>query len=916
MARSGRRTVVDSATAHDAPGGAPIRPPPDPGDAGLLTTTFLFSDIEGSTRLVRQVGSDYAELLEVHRRLLRHAIGSFGGQEVGTQGDSLFAVFPSPRHALAAAVAGQRALAAHPWPPGRQIRVRMGLHTGEAVRAAGDYVGLEVHRAARIAAAAHGGQVVVSEATAILGRDALPDGTGLRDLGRHRLKDFGLERIYQLDVRGLETRFPALHSLAGPAALPVALGEVIGRDGDVAAVVAHLTSGRRLVTLTGPGGIGKTRLAIEVAHAVEGTFPGGAVFVPLAGVEDPSLVLVGVADGLGARAEPGVDLVEQVVSALGEERTLLVLDNLEQVVDAATDVVAVLDRSEAATFLVTSRQVLRVRGEQEHRVPPLAPVDAVHLFDARAAAVRPGSAASATSAAAVQEIARRLDGLPLAIELAAARARLFAPDALLARLVQHADVLGPGPVDLPERQRTLRATMEWSHDLLDEHERALFARLAVFAGGWTVDAAEAVCGLDGDPPVIETLVALLEKSLLVAPDDDAPEPRMHMLETIRARAAEKLALRPERRAIEQRHTTWLVDLASHQPGLRGPDHRLWIERFDRERPNLRAVVARSLDGGDLETVARLARDTFGYLSHRDAEIEAIGWLDEALGRPVADPATRGRLLVTRALAATVFAEFDLARSLLAQAMPLVPVDADHALDRALAAMAEAYCATATDPPEEAAPVVERAAAELAAVGADLGRAHMVTTRGSIALQVGDLELAEHHYRVAAELGARMENDAIRGRALSLLGLAMLARGDVAGARGPITEGAWVNRCGGQRSSIAYSLEGLAAAALTEGRPDAAGRALAAAAATRQQLGQPPSRALAPFQADLAARIRAALGESGSEAAWAEGRSWDVRRALDDVMEAVDHRRAELLAACEVGGPAVASGSTARPPPPT
>ena len=495
----------------------------------------------------------------------------------------------------------------------------MGVHTGEVSLVNGSYVGVAVHRAARIAAAGHGGQILLSDATAALVRDELPAGAALHDLGEHRLKDFPAPaRLYQLDLPGLPTTFPPLRASTRRFHLPIPPGGTVGRESEVTAVAALLADpATRLVTLTGPGGIGKTRLALEAAHAAAGDVPGGVVFVPLAAITDPSLVMGAVADALGARRDPGEDAVESVSTALAGDRTLLVLDNLEHLVDAAGDLAELVDRVPAAVVLATSRVPLRLRTERQFPVGALAVPDAIRLFTERATAVRPTFSAEGDDAGAVAEISRRLDGLPLAIELAAARVRVLPPRALLARLGERLDVLAGGPVDLPPRQRTLRATVDWSHDLLRPVEQALFARLAVFAGGWNLGAAERICGREGEPDVLDTLSALVDASLVI-PDDDAAELRFSMLETVRVYASERLSASPDRQETHRRHTAWMLALATELLRARGADYRVARDRLDRELPNLRAAVQRLLDDGDVASVALLVRNAAMYLRYRGA----------------------------------------------------------------------------------------------------------------------------------------------------------------------------------------------------------------------------------------------------------------------------------------------------------
>jgi predicted ATPase/class 3 adenylate cyclase len=840
------------------------------------TVTFLFTDIEGSTTLLRAAGEDYGALLDEHRRLLRAAFAAHAGREVDTQGDSFFVAFAGPVEATAAAIDAQRSLAAHPWPPGRAVRVRMGLHTGEAATVSGSYVSLAVHRAARIAAAAHGGQVLISEATAVLLRDELPDGADLRDLGTHRLKDFDAPaRLYQLVVVELPADFPPPRTLARRRPVPTQPGTCIGRDDDIAAVVALLRDHRaRLVTLTGPGGIGKTRLALEAAHAMEADLAGGAVFVPLADVTDPAQVLPAVGRAVGARHEPGADLVGVLADLFGGERTLLVLDNLEQVLGAAPDVAALLEGVPAADVLVTSRSPLRLRVEQVFAVRPLAEPAAVQLFAVRSAAVR---ASGADEDAVIAEISRRLDGLPLAIELAAARVRLLPAAALLERLRRQFDVLGSGPVDLPERQRTLRATMDWSHGLLAPHEQALFARLAVFSGGWCLDAAEGVCARPGEPDVLDTLGSLVDASLVVV-RDDGPEPRFAMLETVRAYACERLAGSADRQETGRRHTAWVLGLTADLQRARGADYRRAQQRLERERANYHAAVQRSLDDGDVARTALLVRNAIGFLAFRDAEVEARTWLDAALAADAA-PAVRGRLLVLRALVAMSLGELDRIVPLVDQGEPLLGDGPDFDFDRALASVADIQRGMAGGI-EQAGRAARAALDRFAALGFEVGEGTMHLVLGDIGLAIGDHPSAVRHYRAAADVAERIGEDGMLGRALILQGISHLATEDVAAARAAVLEGARANLRAGQQTSLAYSLEGLAAVALAEGRCLVAARSLAAADEARGRSALPLTPGLPPLVRRLADRCRELLGDEVFDRTWAEGRRWSLRQALD------------------------------------
>jgi predicted ATPase/class 3 adenylate cyclase len=847
------------------------------------TVTFLFTDIVGSTRLLREDRQKYAAALDDHRRLLRAAFAAHGGREVDTQGDAFFVAFHTAGEAVAAAAEAQRSLAAQARSGGARVSVRMGMHTGEATVAGDGYVGLAVHRAARIATAAHGGQVLLSEVTAELVQDDLPAGTALRSLGEHQLKDFPRTTLlFQLDIVGLPTQFPPLRTTARQHRLPVPSGALLGRDSDLTALAELLTdSGTRLVTVTGPGGIGKTRLALESARKVADAFPGGVVFVPLSAVTDPALVLPTVADAIGARRQPGVEPLDAVRSVLGDNRTLLVLDNLEHLLAAAGELAALIDATATLIVLVTSRRALRLRAERLYPVAPLAAPSAEQLFVERAAAVRPGFTLDATNAAAVAEICRRLDGVPLAIELAAARVRLLPPAALLERLSARLDVLVGGPIDLPERQRTLRATMDWSYRLLGAHEQAVFSRLAVFSGGFEVSAAETVCGRPGEPDVLEALFTLLDASLLVEPDKSSGELRLDLLDTVRAYAVEQLAASGDRAEIERRHTDWVLAITDPLLLTRASDLRKALPLFDREWANVRAAARRALDAGAVETTARLLRNTYTYVLLRDAEREAAGWLDQILPRAAEAPAdVRGLLLILRANFAGALGEVTNIRELWEEGRSLLPDDADHAQDQVLVALAGVYAAMADGSLDEVSLYVDEAASRSAALGLDTGVAVTAAIRGDLRLLLGDLEGAERYYKTALDLASRTGYEAWVGQVLSTVGLIQLAREDIPRGRRSILDGAELNRQGGQPTSIAYALEGLAAVASIDGRPVVAARAMAAAVAGRGSVAAALNAALTSLVDDVTARVRKQLGDQAYEAACAEGRQWPLNRALD------------------------------------
>jgi predicted ATPase/class 3 adenylate cyclase len=571
------------------------------------TVTFLFTDVEGSTRLLHEHGAAYADLLAEHRRALRDAFARHSGVEVDTQGDAFFVAFSRAAEAAAAAADAQRALAPGP------IRVRMGLHTGEPIVTEEGYVGIDVHRAARIAGAAHGGQVVLSETTRSLVGDL-----GMRDLGEHRLKDLTeAERLFQLG----DGDFPPLRTLDATN-LPVVSSPLVGRAQELDELVAILSNGTRLLTLTGPGGTGKTRLALQVAAELVGTLHDGVFWVPLAGLYDPALLAAEVAQTIGAPDDLG--------GFLRDRELLLLLDNFEHLLDAAPAVSAALASSGGLRVLVTSRTPLRVSAEREYRLDPLPTDDASTLFVERARGIGREVARDDT----VGAICRRLDGLPLAIELAAARTKLLAPERLLERLESVLPLLTGGARDAPERQRTLRATIEWSYDLLDDSGKKLFARLSVFAGTYLIAAAEEVGDAD-----LDGLAALVDTSLLKPIGDD----RLLMLETIREFAREKLDASDEAAELRERHARFFSALAEEAYAHRFEAEVEWSARLDADHDDLR-VALHWLESNDEDGAVALAGALGWYWLSRGLLAEGSGRLAGVLEGSQATDRARARAL--------------------------------------------------------------------------------------------------------------------------------------------------------------------------------------------------------------------------------------------------------------------------------
>jgi predicted ATPase/class 3 adenylate cyclase len=607
------------------------------------TLTFLFSDIEGSTRLLRALGTGYDDILRVHDHIIRSSAEAHGGSAFGSEGDAQNLVFQEAGAAVRAALAAQLALATHAWPADVSVHVRMGVHTGEARRLGDDYVGLALHETARIASAGHGGQVLVSAATAELVRDVLPEGVGLRDLGEHDLKDLARPvRIYQVTGPDIAADFPPLRTpRAVGARLPTQRTTFVPRP--EVDTIARLLVDERLVTLTGPGGTGKTRISIEVAAAVAPRFADGALFVSLEALQDARLVASEIASVIGL-AGGTAGPIDRLVAHLHDRSMLLVLDNFEQVIEAGEDVSRLLSDCPRLSMLVSSRIPLRLYGEHEFPVStlPLPPAgssdlsvvaasEAVRLFVERAMVARPDFALNESNALTVSEIVTDLDGLPLAIELAAARLRMLPVQALRERLGDRLVLLTSGARDLPERQRTLRGAISWSHELLDDPDRRLFARFSVIAGGATLEDADAVCGPASDlgRDVFDGISSLSEQSLIRVTDEGGA-PRCSMLVTIREYAAERLVENGEADAIARRHAeTYLALLEEAAPMLLGAEGQRWNDRIEHEHDNVRAAldwIVRSDEGElGLRTITAAWRfwQVRGHLIEGDERTHAV-----------------------------------------------------------------------------------------------------------------------------------------------------------------------------------------------------------------------------------------------------------------------------------------------------
>jgi predicted ATPase len=747
------------------------------------TVTFLFTDVEASTSLLAELGEAYANELEAHRRLLRACIEAHGGAEVDTQGDAFFVAFGSAREAVAAAVEAQRALDSH------KFRLRMGLHTGEAWPTAEGYAGLDVHRAARICAAGHGGQVLLSQAT----RELVDVET--RDLGLHRLKDFDSpERIFQLG----DEAFPPLKTLS-QTNLPVPATRFLGRNGELGEVLALLErEDVRLLTLTGAGGTGKTRLAVEAASRVAHEYEHGLWWVPLSAVNDPDLVLATAAGVVGAKHD--------LTAHIRDRRLLLLFDNFEHVVEAAPGVSALLGECPNLRCLVTSRESLHVSGEHVYVVPPLAEEEAVLLFAERASSGDP----LADGGPVVAEICRRLDCLPLAVELAAARSNVLSPARLLERLEARLPLLTGGARDAPERHRTLRAMIAWSHDLLSTEEQRLFARLAVFAGGATLENAEAICNAD-----LDSLQSLVERSLVRQTRD-----RFWMLQTINEYAHERFVESEESAEILARHAGYFLEFAAQAgPGLKGDRELDTLTALAAEHANLRAALDWAIETEPSRVVPEVLESLTDYWAVRGHVLEGLQQLERVLASDEVMQPTRAKALQLAGRLGTYTGDLARAAALLEESAQIWESLGERSeLARTLAVLGDALL-KADD--RRADSVLEEALQLFTENGDMVGRRNALHLLGEAAWHRRDLEHAEDFLERSLELAREVGDRTFTGATLHHLGDVALAGGDFERAEalyGESLELVWQVEA---RRLAAYCLAGLAATAAQTGRRERA-----------------------------------------------------------------------------------------------
>ena len=908
------------------------------------TITFLFTDVEGSTKLWERNPEGMSKALSHHDELIRNAVEAHDGFVFKTVGDAFHAAFSTAAEAVEAAIDAQKSLLSEEWEETGPLKVRIALHTGTAEERGGDYFGPTLNRAARLLSAGHGGQVLLSLSTQELVRDQLPLGAGLRDLGVRRLKDvLGPEHIFQLTAPDLPASFPPLKTLdVRLNNLPIQPTPLLGREREVAEISDLLRHDDvRLLTLTGTGGTGKTRLALQSAAELIDDFEDGVFLVALAPISDPELVASTVAGALSVSESAGRPLKEDLRDFLSTKELLLVLDNFEQVVDAAPLVGELLSGCPGLKVLATSRTLLRIYGEHEYAVRPLELPDPDHLppietlrqyeairfFTERARAANAHFSLTDENALAIAAICARLDGLPLAIELAAARIKLLSPQAMSSRLSNPLKFLTGGARDLPERQRTLRGAIAWSHALLDEDEQVLFARLSVFSDGCALEAVEAICDPVGDlfVDVLESLSSLLDKSLLRQEEMVEEEPRFVMLETIREYARERLELSGEAEEIRRLHAEYFLALAEQGASeQQGPEEATWLERLDLEHDNMRAALSWMLESEEAEPGLRLAGALWQFWDMRGYYGEGRRWLEEALAKDGRASGARAKALEGVGWLADLQGDIDRAVAAAEEGLNLSARVKIQSSDKASFLRILGSAAYVRGDHEQAARLYEESLALSREARDERGIASSLLQLGNVSSDLGDHEEAKTFYEEGLALSRQLDDKALlasalisvgaefllqgdhergamlneeaaelyrergnRGHlqyALDNLGWAALMRGDQRQAEVLHRESLALSRQLGDKLVAAEALEGLACSASARGEAERVARLFGAAEAQREAVGyrqEPREHALRePYLA--AARPR--LSEARWDAAWAEGRRLGFEEAIAYALE--------------------------------
>ncbi|HEU4866363.1 MAG TPA: AAA family ATPase [Actinomycetota bacterium] len=856
------------------------------------TLTFVFAGVEAPADLRQKMGAAFDETMSGAYELVSENLSDGGGIAMPTEGDSLFVVFPTARRAVDGAVAAQRALSEK----APDLSVRIGIHTGEARVVGGDYRGIDVHRAARVASAAHGGQILVTDPTRLLAESASGETAYFLDVGEHRLKDLeNPEHLYQVGAPGLRADFPPPRSMQSrPTNLTTPPSTFIPRYKELGDI-KQMVKINRLVTLTGPGGTGKTRLALETAAELREHFDDGVFVVFLAGLADPNLVPANIAQALGLRQQGLTPIGDTVKDHLAGKQMLLYLDNFEHLLPAAGYVAELLDATTDLKILVTSRAALRLASEQEYPVPSmtiplaedvtaeaLADSEAVELFVQRARLVQPDFQLTDENGRAVAQICRKLDGLPLAIELAAARIRLLDPQDLANRLDNSLALLTGGARDLPARQQTLRNTIKWSYDLLDHREQSLFYKLGVFAGGFTLEAAEALSGSD----LVDELEHLVEQSLLKA-EFKGSGTRYWTLEPVRQFANELIDRSPAAAQIRESHAAHFAELATTaQPLLQGPQQLEWLSRLDDENDNLRAAMAWALGAGRADIGAKLGWGLWMFWWLHGHQEEGRKAMEAFLEKELDDP---DRCIIVGIAGAMALVQGDHRRSIeymkeciaLARQLQDYPRLAFGLHTLGLASLNEPDLETAQASFEEALPMFLMAGDKLMVSGI---RTHI----GTVALIKGDLDGAEASMSEALVLARELGDNVSTYFALYNLAQVALSREDFEKAGPLLAEGLALAGEVQDQTNLAYYLEGWAIVLGHRGEAEMSARLIGASLHLREEAAVAeynyltPSRPLYERTVDA---VKARLGEARFDEAQKEGRAMTLRQAVAYALEA-------------------------------
>jgi predicted ATPase/class 3 adenylate cyclase len=824
-------------------------PHPDSLPGGTLT--FMFGDLAGSTILVEQLGDRYAEVLAGYHQVVADATLRHEGTVVDLEGERLFSVFQDAFEALSATVEIQKSLGDRAWPEAVSVYARLGLHTGTARIGSGGYVGLDVHRASRVASSAHGGQIIVSAPVReLVEGQAENAGWEIKDLGSFALKGLSrAEKLYHVRAPGLQADFPPPRARSiTRVRLPVSQNTLVGRDRELAELAEML--GRpnvRLATIVGPGGIGKTRLALSVAEAISPEFPDGVYFVNLAAITDPGHVLLAIGGAAGIPIEG--DAIDALSSEFQDQQVLLVVDNFEHVAEGGSSVADLLGRSPGLKVLATSRVPLRIMSEYEYTLEPLglpptgsdrpdsiSASDAVRLFIDRALAVIPGFSIDEENASPVASIVRIVDGLPLAIELAAARLRMLSPGALSERLTRSLDALGSGAADVPSRQKTLDAAIDWSYQLLNREEQRLFCRLCVFQGGFTVESAQEVAVEEGD--AVDQLMVLVENSLVLPAQGG--EGRLRMLAPIREFGLRHLHVSGEYEWMKDRHADYYVRVADGSVAdLRGTKQAAVVERFSADWNNIDVAAEWLIKKGADDALVRMSFGMWVYLWIGNHIKDGARYLD-AVGSPdELDDVLAGRYWWLRGGIQYEMGRYEESKVAIERALTIVEANGDIDCHNWTDFLSALLLPVQGEDPARVTERLEVSRARFRGFGDRWGEGYALIALGIMAGSNGNVEAAEKYQLETRDLGFELGNGALIGLAEAQIGFTYISSGRLSEARDALRRSFDVFRDMNYREGLCYALEAAASLSFTEGQTELGMVALGAAEEVRERIGLHP-----------------------------------------------------------------------------